>query len=47
MLNKVTICDVEPMPNADEIFARLARHNYFSKIDISKGYWQVPVSDEF
>ncbi|KAJ8044409.1 hypothetical protein HOLleu_07148 [Holothuria leucospilota] len=42
-LNRVTIFDAEPMPNPDEIFSRLANSNYFSKLDLSKGYWQIPV----
>ncbi len=33
------------MPSADEIFSKLAGHRYFSKLDLSKGYWQVPLSD--
>ncbi len=33
------------MPNADDIFAKLAGHSFFSKLDMSKGYWQVPLSE--
>ncbi|XP_033761705.1 uncharacterized protein LOC117343459 [Pecten maximus] len=43
-LNRVTIFDAEPMPNADDIFARLSGHRYFSRLDLSKGYWQVPMA---
>ncbi|XP_069108215.1 uncharacterized protein, partial [Argopecten irradians] len=43
-LNRVTIFDAEPMPNADDIFARLSGHKYFSRLDLIKGYWQVPMS---
>lgn len=45
-LNRVTIFDPEPMPNVEEIFAKLADSRYFSKFDLSKGYWQVPMKDE-
>ena len=45
-LNSVTIFDPEPMPTAEEIFAKLAEDQYFSKFDLSKGYWQVPVREE-
>jgi len=45
-LNKVTIFDPEPMPTAEEIFAKLAGDRFFSKFDLSKGYWQVPVREE-
>ncbi|XP_033730000.1 uncharacterized protein LOC117319277 [Pecten maximus] len=43
-LNRVTIFDAEPMPNTEDIFARLGNARYFSKLDLSKGYWQVPLS---
>jgi len=46
MLNKSTIFDAEPMPNTDEIFSRLAGSKYFTKIDLSKGYWQVPLPED-
>jgi len=45
-LNKVTIFDPEPMPQAEEIFAKLAEDRFFSKFDLSKGYWQVPMRKE-
>ena len=45
-LNSVTIFDPEPMPTAEEIFAKLAGDRFFSKFDLSKGYWQVPVHQE-
>lgn len=40
-LNHVTVFDPEPMPNAWDIFAGLAKDGVFSKFDLSKGYWQV------
>ena len=43
-LNRVTIFDPEPMPNAEDLFALLSKARYLSKIDLSKGYWQVPMS---
>ena len=38
-LNSATIFNPEPMPTAEEIFAKLAGDQYFSKFDLSKGYW--------
>ena len=32
------------MPNAEDIFSKLANHKVFSRIDLSKGYWQVPLT---
>ena len=45
-LNAVTIFDPEPIRNADEIFAKLSGDKYFSKFDLTKGYWQVPMKEE-
>ena len=28
-----------------EIFHKLSKDKYFSKVDLSKGYWQVPVAE--
>ena len=44
-LNLVTIPDAEPIPDQDEIFAKLSKDNYFSKLDLTKGYWQVPLTE--
>ncbi|XP_071501873.1 uncharacterized protein [Diadema antillarum] len=44
-LNLVTVPDAEPIPDQDEIFAQLANDNYFSKLDLTKGYWQVPLTE--
>ncbi|XP_041461733.1 uncharacterized protein LOC121413037 [Lytechinus variegatus] len=43
-LNKVTVFDAEPIPDQDELFTKVAHAKYFTKIDLSKGYWQVPMS---
>ena len=43
-LNRQTTFDAEPMPDADKIFSKLATHTIFSKLDLSKGYWQVPLT---
>ena len=45
-LNRVTVCDPEPMPQMEEIFAKLSGSKYFSKFDFSKGYWQVSMRPE-
>ena len=44
-LNRISVFDAECMPTADEIFAQLSGCNYFSKFDLSKGYWQVPMKE--
>ena len=45
-LNKVTVFDPEPIPSAEEIFAKLSGDKYFSKFDLTKGYWEVPMKAE-
>ncbi len=37
--------DAEPMPNIEEMFSKLAGYNFISKLDLSKGYWQVPLDE--
>ena len=43
MLNRVTIFDAEPMSNPEQIFSSLTRYVFFSKVDCSKGYWQIAI----
>ena len=43
-LNKVSIFDGEPTAVAEDIFAKVSADRYFSTIDLSKGYWQIPVA---
>ncbi|XP_071491677.1 uncharacterized protein [Diadema antillarum] len=44
-LNSVTVIDNEPIPNVEEIMSEIGEAKYFSKIDLSKGYWQIPVDE--
>ena len=44
-LNKVTEFDAEPMPNMEEIINRMSGHKYFTKMDLSKGYWRVGLTE--
>ena len=45
-LNKLTVSDSEPMTTAKDLFQQLGKRKYYSKIDLSKGYWQIPVAEE-
>ena len=42
-LNKLTIFDPEPMPTAEHLFQKLNGDKYFTRIDLSKGYWQISI----
>ncbi|GFN81031.1 polyprotein [Plakobranchus ocellatus] len=44
-LNGKTIMDKEPIPNQEDLFAKLSKASIFSKIDLTKGYWQIPMDD--
>ena len=45
-LNTVTTTDRYPVPNIQDLTARLAGCTLFSKLDLRKGYYQVPVAPE-
>jgi hypothetical protein len=44
-LNKITVFDPEPIPTAESIFAKVNGNHFFSKFDLSNGYWQVPMRE--
>ena len=44
--NRITVTDPEPMTTAEDLFQKLGQCQFFSKIDLRKGYWQIPVADE-
>ena len=44
-LNLRIIFDCEPMPDVDALFAKLGGSKYFSKLDLSKGYYQIAMKD--
>ena len=45
-LNKITDVDPEPMIIVEDLFRRPSGMKYLSKIDLTKGYWQIPVAPE-
>ena len=45
-INKITVFDPEPMPAADDLFHQLSGSKIFSKIDLCKGYWQIPMREK-
>ena len=45
-LNSVIKFNTEPMGNIEDILIRFANDVYFSKIDLSKGFWQIPVGKD-
>ena len=45
-LNQVTIDDKYPLPNIDSILDKLGKAQYFSSIDLAKGYHQIFVAEK-
>ena len=46
-LNNITVFDAEPMPRPDDLFREVGSNSrYLTKIDLSKGYWQILMSEE-
>lgn len=43
-LNDVTIKDSHPLPRVDDTLGRLAGARVFSTIDLTAGYWQIPLN---
>lgn len=44
-LHEVTVADAESIPSADKLITLLSS-SIFSKLNKTKGYYQVPISDE-
>ena len=45
-VNAQTISMNVPIPDQDLLFARLAKAKYFTKFDLCKGFWQIPIAEE-
>ena len=45
-LNAITVNDHQPIPRIDDILDKLSNKRYFSKLDISSGYWHVRMAPE-
>ena len=43
-LNSVTKVEAYPMPRVDELIDRLGKAKYITTLDLTRGYWQVPVA---
>ncbi|XP_037802987.1 uncharacterized protein LOC119597481 [Penaeus monodon] len=45
-LNKKVEFDPMPMSTVEDLLHKMGGAKYFCKIDLSKGYWQIPVAEE-
>ena len=46
VLNKNTISDPYPLPHIKELLSRLKGAQYFSHLDLSDGYFHLPIAKE-
>ena len=46
LLNRITIPDPEPITPMVELVQKLGKGRFFIRLDLSKGYWQIPVAEE-
>ncbi|XP_069100681.1 uncharacterized protein [Pleurodeles waltl] len=42
-VNNLTYFDAYPMPRIDELIERLGQAKFLSTLDLTKGYWQIPL----
>lgn len=45
-LNSVTIADPFPMARVEDLIDRVGKAKYLTKLDMVRGYWQVPLDEE-
>lgn len=45
-VNAVTKTDVFPIPRLEDCIDRIGKAQFVSKLDLLKGYWQVPLSEQ-
>lgn len=44
-VSAVTVLDSYPLPRIDDCVDKIGNATFVSKIDLLKGYWQVPLTD--
>ena len=45
-LNEITQPDPFPLPRIDDLIDKVGKAKYMTKLDLSRGYWQVPMDEE-
>jgi hypothetical protein len=44
-LNLLTVADPFPMPRIDSLLDKLGGAKFMTKLDMTKGYWQIPIAE--
>ena len=44
-INYITQPDAFPLPRIDDLIDKIGEAKYMTKIDLSRGYWQVPMEE--
>ena len=45
-LNDISLSDAYPIPRISDILEKIGHSKYLSRFDLTKGYWQVPLSED-
>jgi len=45
-VNDLTVPDAHPMPRIDDLIDKIGSAKFKTKVDMSRGYWQVPMCEE-
>ncbi|XP_034565106.1 uncharacterized protein LOC117830889 isoform X3 [Notolabrus celidotus] len=45
-LNSISLFDSYPTPRIDDLLERLGKAKYLTTLDLCKGYWQVPLTEQ-
>ena len=45
-INSVTKFDAFPLPRMEDLIEQLTSATFLSKLDLTKGYWQIPLTEE-
>jgi transposase InsO family protein len=44
-VNDLIVSDAHPLPLPEDMFDKLQGHRLFSKMDLTKGFWQIPMEE--
>jgi hypothetical protein len=45
-VNALSVADPFPLPRIEDLIDKLGRAKYLTKVDMTKGYWQVPLDEK-